>query len=134
MIDFADINYWAVLIVTLVTMVLGFLWYSPVLFGNAWMKQIGLKKENMSGGSPFTYVLTALTALGGAFLLAVLLSFADERTIGAGVLIGLLMGLSIALKIGMNYLFESRTVGLFLITAGYHLVSYAVAGVILGAM
>lgn len=32
-------------------MALGFLW-SPVLFGNAWIKQIGMKKEKMSGGEP----------------------------------------------------------------------------------
>ena len=50
MLQFGEINYLAVLIATAVTMVLGFLWYSPVLFGNAWVKQIGLNKEEMSSG------------------------------------------------------------------------------------
>lgn len=130
----ADLNVWAVLVATLTTMVLGFLWYSPALFGNAWMKQIGLKKEDISGGSPLTYVFTALTALGGAFILALLFTMSDDQTIGTGVALGLLVGLSIALKVGMNYLFESRTFKLFLITSGYHLVSYAIAGIVIGAM
>jgi hypothetical protein len=30
------------------------MWYSPVLFGHAWMKLIGLK-EDMSGDGPLAY-------------------------------------------------------------------------------
>ncbi|WP_274365010.1 DUF1761 domain-containing protein [Paenibacillus thermotolerans] len=134
MIHLAEVNYFAVLAATAVTMVLGFLWYSPVLFGNAWMKQVGLRKEDMSGGSPLTYILTALTALGGAFLLALLQSMIEEPSLLSGIVIGLLIGISVSLKIGMNFLFESKTLGLYLITIGYHLVSYLLAGLIIGAM
>jgi hypothetical protein len=134
MIDFSEVNYLAVLIATIATMILGFLWYSPVLFGNAWVKEMGLKREEMSGGSPFTYVLTALTALFGALFLALIVSMIGERTIGLGVTIGLLIGLSISAKIGMNFLFESRTAKLYFITIGYHLVTYLLTGIIIGAM
>lgn len=134
MIYFAEVNYLAVLIATIVTMILGFLWYSPVLFGNAWVKEMGLKREEMSGGSPLTYVLTALTALFGALFLALIMSMIGERTIGLGVTIGLLIGLSISVKIGMNFLFESRTAKLYFITIGYHIVTYLLTGIIIGAM
>jgi hypothetical protein len=134
MIDFSQVNYLAVLIVTIVTMVLGFLWYSPILFGNAWVKEMGKKMEDMSGGSPITYVLTALTALLGALFLALLVSMVGERTITSGIAVGLLIGLSISVKIGMNFLFESRTLKLYFITIGYHIVTYLIAGMIIGAM
>jgi hypothetical protein len=134
MIDFTDINYFAVLIATLVTMVLGFLWYSPVLFSHAWVKEMGLKMEQMSGGGPLTYVLTALTALFGAFILAILVSMVGEKTIISGITVGVLIGISISVKIGMNFLFENRTLKLYLITIGYHLVSYLLTGIIIGAM
>jgi hypothetical protein len=88
MVHLAEVNYVAVLLATITTMVLGFLWYSPVLLGNAWMKQRGLTKSEMSGGGAFTYVLTALTALGGAFILALLLTLADETTIWSGLVVG----------------------------------------------
>lgn len=133
MIDIMEINYFAVLVATVATMILGFLWYSPILFGNVWIKHVGLKKEEMSGGSPFTYVLTSLTALGGAFILALLLTL-TEGTIAAGITVGLLVGISISVKIGMNFLFENKTLGLYWITIGYHLVSYLLAGLIIGAM
>ncbi|MBA9026771.1 MULTISPECIES: DUF1761 domain-containing protein [Bacillaceae] len=132
--DLTQVNYLAVLITTMITMVLGFLWYSPVLFGNTWLNQIGLKKEEMSGGSPLTYILTALTALVGSFVLALLLTMMKETTMMSGMIVGLLIGVSISVKIGMNFLFESRTIGLYFITIGYHLVTYLIAGIIIGAM
>jgi hypothetical protein len=48
--------------------------------------------------------------------------------------VGLLIGISIAAKIGMNYLFEGKKLALYLITVGYHIVSYIVAGLIIGSM
>ncbi|WP_169087572.1 DUF1761 domain-containing protein [Paenibacillus sp. PL91] len=134
MVHLADVNYVAVLLATITTMVLGFLWYSPILLGNAWMKQRGLSKTEMSGGGALTYVLTALTALGGSFVLALLLTLADETTVWSGLVVGLLIGISISLKIGMNYLFEGHKLGLYFITIGYHLISYVIAGLIIGCM
>lgn len=128
-----EVNYWAVLVATISTMVLGFLWYSPILFGTVWAKLRNLKMEEMTGGSPITYVLTALTALGGSFILALLLTLGDGMNGMTGLTVGLLIGLSISLKIGMNYLFENGKLPLYFITIGYHLVSYLIAGFIIGA-
>jgi len=134
MIDFGQINYWAVLAATIATMILGFLWYSPVLFGNAWVKERGIKMEDIQGGGPVTYVLTAATALVGALALALLLTAAGGPAVGSGLTVGLLIGISISVKIGMNYLFENKTLRLYLITIGYHLATYLMMGLIIGAM
>lgn len=107
MIDLGEINYLAVLIATAVTMLLGFLWYFPILLGNAWVKQRGMKMEDMSGGGPATYILTAISALIGVFIVALIASMVDDVTVGTGAVIGLLVGLSVSAKIGMNYLFEN---------------------------
>jgi hypothetical protein len=134
MFDWGSISIIGILAATIATMVLGFLWYSPVLFGNAWVKSMGLKMEEMSGGGPLTYGLTALTALAGAFLLALLLTLVPSPSIGDGIVMGLLIGFSIAVKIGMNYLFEGKSFSLYLITIGYHIKSYVIAGAIIGAL
>jgi hypothetical protein len=42
-----QVNYVAVLFAVVASMVVGFAWYSPVLFGKQWMKLMGLTKENM---------------------------------------------------------------------------------------
>ncbi|OLS33877.1 DUF1761 domain-containing protein [Bacillus sp. MRMR6] len=134
MIDLLEINYFAVLLATLATMMIGFLWYSPALFGNLWMKEIGLNKEDISSGGPMTYVLTALTALVGSFFLALLLTLFEERTIMSGLTVAIIVAISISAKIGMNFLFESKTKRLYFITIGYHIVAYIVSGIILGIM
>lgn len=48
----STLNWWAIIAATLVTFVLGFLWYGPFL-GKLWMKEVGLtendaKKANMA--------------------------------------------------------------------------------------
>lgn len=132
--DFAQVDYLAVVIATVAVMALGFIWYSPVLFGNLWSNQLGKKKDDMSNGGPLTYGLTALTALIGSWILALLLTLEDETSLASGIAVGLLLGIAVSVKIGMNYLFEGRKLGLFLITTGYHLVSLLIAGLIIGAM
>ncbi len=36
-----NLNLWAILVAAISTMVVGFLWYSPLLFAKAWMKEMG---------------------------------------------------------------------------------------------
>jgi hypothetical protein len=41
------INYWAIATCTIINMVLGALWYSPLLFGKIWAKLMGLDYNKM---------------------------------------------------------------------------------------
>lgn len=43
-----QINYLAILLCTVLSMVLGSIWYGP-LFGKPWMKMMGMSKEGMKG-------------------------------------------------------------------------------------
>ena len=40
------INYWAILVLGIVSMALGALWYGP-LFGKKWMEIIGVNKNDL---------------------------------------------------------------------------------------
>jgi Na+/glutamate symporter len=42
-----DVNYLAILVCGVVFMVLGALWYSPILFGKKWMTFIGKSEEEI---------------------------------------------------------------------------------------
>ncbi len=44
-------NFLIVALAALVPMVMGFLWYGPMLFEKAWMKQLGFTKESLQGGN-----------------------------------------------------------------------------------
>lgn len=63
-----EFNVLAILVAAIVPMVLGFLWYNPVLFGNVWMREAGLTEEKMKSGNMGVI-------FGVSFLLSILLSF-----------------------------------------------------------
>ena len=41
-----DVNLWAVLVAGIATMVVGFLWYSPMLFARPWMVAMGYDPDD----------------------------------------------------------------------------------------
>ncbi|WJH35267.1 DUF1761 domain-containing protein [Paenibacillus aurantius] len=128
--NFAAMNPWAVLVTVLVTMAVGFVWYSPSVLGNAWMQHRGLKKEDMnSSAGPMvgTMVLAVVSVLVCALL--VQLAGADDLLSGLGL--GLLLAVLVSARIGTNYFFEGGRLVLFGITAGYHAVTLVLAGAIL---
>ena len=45
-----SINWWAVLIAGISSFVVGGIWYSPGLFGKAWMKENNFTEEQIKNG------------------------------------------------------------------------------------
>ena len=129
-----DINYLAVVAAALSTFVIGALWFSPLLFNNAWMKASGLTKEDVAGG--YMAKIFGLAIVFELIMAANLASFlaGPDTTILWGATAGALAGIGwVALAIGTLALFERRSWTYTLINGGYFAVSFIVMGVILGA-
>lgn len=126
-------NMWAILASGLSSMVLGALWYSPMLFGKAWMRESGVTDDRARSANMAKVMGTAfLLALIGAAVFAAFLGPAATPTFGLAV--GFAAGLCwVAGSYGINYLFEQRSFKLFLINGGYHTMQYSLIGLILGA-
>jgi hypothetical protein len=128
------INWIAILAAALSTFVIGGLWYSPLLFGTAWMRANGFTDQQVAG-------FNKARAFGGAFVLALLMAtnlaffLADEKTtVTWGMAAGALAGAGwVAAAIGIVGLFENRSWSYILINAGYQIVAFVVMGAILGA-
>lgn len=45
------INFYMYFITALIPLVIGFIYYSPMVFGNAWMKENNFTKEDLEGGN-----------------------------------------------------------------------------------
>jgi len=133
--EYGVINYWAVLVAGIVYMVIGALWYSPVLFGNAWMKGIGKTKEQIeSDFSPVNYVVALIFSLIAAYGIARVMVWANGDSIGDGIIVALLAGICFVLPtMGVNDSFETRPRGLTFMNIFYHLVGFTAMGVIIGA-
>jgi hypothetical protein len=46
-----EINFLALLLAALSTLVVGFIWYNPKVFGTIWMKESGMTEEKMKGAN-----------------------------------------------------------------------------------
>jgi hypothetical protein len=126
-------NVWAVLACAVASMVLGGLWYSPALFGNAWMRAAGISEEKARSAKMGVVMGSAFVlSLIGAAVFALFLG--PEPALGFAIGAGSSAGLCwVAGSFGINYLFEQRPLRLFLINGGYHTLQYTLIGVILGA-
>jgi hypothetical protein len=129
----APFNIWAVLVSALSTFLIGGLWYSPALFGKAWMRENGFTEESMKGANMVRiFGLAFLLGIVAAINLAMFMGPEDNPAMGA--MWGFLAGFGwVATFVGTHYLFERRSLKLFLINAGYSVVALTVMGVILAA-
>lgn len=129
------INHWAVLTCAVANLALGALWYSPLLFYKAWMKENNLTEEQMKAtfNPAKTYSLTFVFALLISYNLAFFLG--DSKTDMAwGATAGFLAGFGFsALIFSIVTLFEQRSWKYILINGGYMTVYFTLIGFILGA-
>jgi hypothetical protein len=145
------------------SLIVGFIWYNPKVFGTIWMRESGISEEKIKGGN---MLLTMLMAFIYAFFISFVLQFlvihqtgalgmvggdADKalpsysafladygtafRTFKHGALHGFMTGLFFCLPvIGVGALFERRSWKYTLIAGGYWVVTGTIMGGIICQM
>jgi hypothetical protein len=129
-----EISWIAVVLCGVATLLIGGLWYSPLLFGAAWQREAGLSDDTLKSGSmPARFGVTFLLgALAGAVFA---LFIGNSMTIAQATAAGAAAGIAwVAAAFGINYLFEHRSLRLWLINGGYHALQFTVFGAIIGAL
>ncbi len=158
-----NINFLALALASLSTLVVGFIWYNPKVFGNIWMKEAGLKQEDMKDFNMIkifglslvyafliSFILQMLTIhqfgafgmIGGDVALAkpsYTAFMADYgtafRTFKHGALHGFMTGLFMILPVtGIGALYEQKSFKYVLVTSGYWIVSFTIMGGIICMM
>lgn len=129
---FQNLNWLAVLVSAISTFALGGVWYS-VLFARRWSKETGITNESASRKNMArTFGLAFVLALVAAFFLAMFIG--KNASTGFGAIAGFMAGLGwVSTFLGIIYLFESKSFALFLINAGYSILSLTIMGLIIGA-
>ena len=126
-----QVNFLAIIAAAIAAFVLGGLWYSPLLFGKAWQREVGLSDEELKRGNMARiFGLSLVLSLVAAFVFAMFLGPRPPMQLGVGA--GFSAGLCwVASSFGINYLFARRSLKLFLIDGGYHTLQFTAIGVIL---
>ncbi|RVT74383.1 DUF1761 domain-containing protein [Flavobacterium sufflavum] len=157
-----EINFLALFVAALSTLIVGFIWYNPKVFGTIWMKESGLTEEKLKGANmPVIFLM----AVFFAFLIAMIIQFltihqwgafsmtggnvatakpsytafmADYgtafRTFKHGAFHGFLTGLFLAFPmIATNALFERKSWKYTFINSGYWIICFMIMGGIICA-
>ena len=129
-----EVNWIAVGLCAVSSLVLGAIWYSPALFARQWQTAAGLSEEQASSGNMGVIFGTAFVlSLVAAAVFAMFLG--KEMSLLAATAAGFAAGLCwVAASYGINYLFERRPMRLWLINGGYHTLQFTLFGLILGLM
>lgn len=136
-----SVNYLAVLLAALSTMVVGSVWYAQGVFGRTWAKlaKVNMNKPPKSGELAWLMASTFVASLITAYVLAhvAFLSnqFFQNSFLQDTVMTAFWLWLGfIATRIYVHDAFESRRKKLTLLNASHELVTILVMALIIGAM
>ena len=124
------INYLAVGLGAVAFFITGAIWYS-VLFGKAWQREAGMTEEKMEGSNmPMIFGICFLLELIVAWMLGHTIARTNPpdhvimmMAVGFGAFI-------MSPAIGINYLYQRKSLKLFLIDAGHFTVGMAAMGAV----
>lgn len=132
------LNPLAILVAAISTMVVGFIWYSPLLFAKPWVREMGYdlndkaKMEEMKKSAGPAYAGSFVASLISAFILALLLHWTRAEGLHFGLMVGFHVWLGFVATVQFTgALFLRQSMKLFAINTGYQLVCYLVMGAIL---
>lgn len=119
-----------ILFASVVSFFVGWLWYSPVLFGKIWMKEMGITKEMAEKGKK-----KMMKTMGWGFLLDIVKSFClILLSVGIGAnqfFVAFIVWLGFILPMLLqSVIYEKISLNRFMISAGYQLASLLAIGFI----
>ncbi len=130
---FTKVNFWAIILASISYLIIGSLWYSPLLFGKLWIKLIGFCDEDFKRSQRLWVILvfSFLSALIASFLISTILGPKSNAEFGA--IVGVAIAICwISMSKLTDVLFENKPVKLFLLHAGFDVVAFMVMGAIVG--
>ena len=132
------VNYIAIVVASIISFLFGMLWYSPLLFGNVWIKLMGFNKKDMEKakkkGMGKTLLLSFISTLVTAYVLSYFLVVLRYSSAVDGALFGFMIWLGfLATTMLGGVLWEGKSYSLYFLNITYHLANLIIMGAILGA-
>jgi hypothetical protein len=130
------VNWLAIVLATLSTMVVGSVWYARSVFGNTWIKLARLDTKKMADPKKaigLTLVASFVTAYVLAHVAYLAHSFFGNSFLVDALETSLWVWLGFtACRVMTHDLFENRPLALTLMTVGHEFVTFLVMGLIIG--
>lgn len=137
-----QVNIVAILLAGVASMVVGFLWYSPLLFAKPWMKLMGYTEKSMKESQAamgkmyaISFVVTLLMAYMLSHVMALSENFYHYSRFMTGLTTGFSMWIGFIAPVQItDVLFGKKTWSLFWINTGYQLASIIVMAVVISLL
>ena len=131
------INFWAVLVATLSTMVVGTVWYTPKVFGNYWMRTAKVSPSGDAKDAVRPILLTLVVSFVSAWVLAGSAAIAHEFYGGSFLANTFITGTILwagftAARFVTHDAFEGRPAGLTVLNCAHELVTVLVMCLVIG--
>jgi len=131
-----SIDLLGVLVASIVAMIIGGLWYSPILFGKMWMELSGLSNERAARakekGMWKLYIGQFIIALIASYALAYFIAVQEITTITAVLTLGFWLWLGFHVPILVSsILWEGKSPKLFVLNGLQNLITLFIIGIIL---
>jgi Protein of unknown function (DUF1761) len=133
-----SLNYVAILVAAIAAMVVGFLWYSPLLFAKAWVREMGYdlsdkaKMQEMQKSAGPAYASSFAASLLSAFTLALVFHGMHVENMHLALMLSFHVWLGFVATVQLTgAMFMRQSMKLFAINTGYQLVCYLAMGAIL---
>lgn len=128
------INFWAVIISMVLSVLIGFFWYGP-LFGKQWMKLTGISMPDKNPGFAMM-IKPMIISMIGALFMAVTMTYSIYFMGGSGITAGLEAAfwnwLGFTVPVLLNFVaWENKSWKLFAIHTSYWLVLLCAMGIVL---
>ncbi len=132
-----EVNWWAIILATASSMLVGAIWYARSVFGNTWMKLAKMDDKKMKEGVGPAMATTVVASLVTAYVLAHVTflahKFFNNSFFADAVATAFWLWLGFtAARLVVHDVFERRSVKLTLLNSAHELVTLVVMGAIIG--
>jgi len=133
-----EVNYWAILVSAVVSMIIGSIWYGP-LFGKKFMAAMGMdkwtpeQKEAEMKKMGMTYFLQFVASVLTFYVLAVFMQRTGSLSVNGGLMMAFWVWLGFVMPTQLGSSIWGGKMTLFWIGAGNMLVTLLAVGAIIGA-
>ncbi len=128
------LNYLAVIVAAIVYFIIGFFWYSPMLLGNIWAKEVDIKRSGSAMPvMPMIgqFIAAVIYAAGVAIIVSLLGSVGSKMGFMTGIKAALITIVFFILPANSSTWFFKGKPVLFFIEWGYQSIGALVIGIIM---
>lgn len=132
-----NVDYLWIFIAAVSQMILGSLWYSPILFGRQWMKLVGVNEKEIkqvSADMKKLYMASIIVSIVSAYVMAVFIQNLGIVTATGGAQLGFWVWLGfIGTSSAQGFIFspKKKSWSLYVLENGYMLIGFMIMGAII---